>query len=903
MPNPVPEPPRWRRYLRLLGPDVAADIDDELRFHLEQRAAEYITQGMSSEDAERAARARFGDVAGVRRELMEHDRARDHSQKRRASMRDLIQDLRLALRGFRRTPGFFATTVVILTLGIGMSVAMFTIFRTVLVRELPVVDQDRVVVMWTYGADPTADLVSGTKDLSVLRRESRTMRDIAAVAHWPATPTPFAYGERSVELNRGMVTGNFFDVLGVRPALGRLLRPSDDELEGARSSLEKISESFHPLVLSYRAWRETFGGDSSVIGRHLVEPLAQEDFTIVGVAPPGFDYPAGAGYWIPMWSGWESEVQAFAVARLAPGATVAEARSEYFAIEKRLDEQRPRPLELHGAHAATFNETVLGDVRPVLVLLTAAVALLLLIACLNVGNLLLLRASSRTQEIAVRRALGASFGRIVRQLLVEAFAIATVGGVLGGLLAIALLRFLVAHAPPKLPRLDQIQLAGAPATTAVLVTTVAVLLFGLAPALLAARRNLASPLRLDSRAGGETRRGRRVRQSLVASQIALAVVMLAGAGLLARSLARLERQDTGFISDHLSVVWYSWNVRRYDSLPKMLALGDRLVQRIEDIPGVSSATQIVVPPMVGNGIWRVPIDTENRASDDATDRTFVAEFCGPECFRTFGIAQLRGRGFTAGDRQGAPLVAVVSESVARRLWPGQDPMGKRLRISVGSGYNLGGGDAWRTVVGVVGDTHLRTLREATPTVFFPSLQGFWQGHVAIRSSAKLAALVPALLAAGHDVDPGLELWHPQTMDEVLAEPLAQPRLSALLMSSFGLVALALAAIGLFGVMASLVHDRTREFGIRMALGATPGRVRREVLARAATVAGAGVAVGLAGAFAISHLMTSLLFQVSPTDPIALVGACVVLLAVAGAAAYLPARRATAIDPAEALRAD
>jgi predicted permease len=503
----------------------------------------------------------------------------------------------------------------------------------------------------------------------------------------------------------------------------------------------------------------------------------------------------------------------------------------------------------------------------------------------------------------VRRALGASFGRILRQLLVEAVAIAAAGGLLGGLLAVALLRLLVAHAPPKLPRLDEVQLAGAPVVTAVLVTAAAVLLFGLAPALLAARGDLASPLRLDSRTGSETRRRRIVRQTLVTSQIALAVLMLGGAGLLARSLARLERQDTGFESDHLSVAWYSWNVRRYDSWAKTLALGNRLVQRIQVIPGVTAATQIVVPPMVGNGIWQIAVATEEQAEvDDAADRTFSAEFCGPECFRTFGIPLLRGRGFTAADRDGAPLVAIVSESVARRLWPGQNPIGKRLRIPAAY-ESIAGGSGWRTVVGVAQDTHLRTLREATPMVYFPSLQGFWQGHIAIRSSAKLAALLPALRKAGHNVDPELEIWHPKTMDQVLAEPLAQPRLSALLMSSFGLVALLLAAIGLFGVMASLVHDRTREFGIRMALGATPGRIRKEVLARAGAVAGVGVVVGLIGALATSRLMTSLLFQVSPTDPVALVGACLVLLAVAGAAAYLPARRATAIDPVEALRAD
>lgn len=804
------------------------------------------------------------------------------------------QDLRLALRGFRRTPGFVATAVIILALGIGMSVAMFTLFRTVLARQLPVVDQDRAVVMWTYGADPTADVVTGTKDLSVVRQESRTMTAIAAVAHWPATSSPFEYGQSSIELKRGMVTGNFFEVLGVRPALGRLFNSGDDEPDGAFLAAPGTA---HALVLSYGAWRAKFGGDSSIIGRHLIEPLLRTDYRIIGVAPPGFDYPAGADYWIPMWAGWQSGVSAFAVARLAPGATPASARDEYLAIEQRLEPA----IGLRGAHVATFAETVLGNVRPVLVLLTAATALLLLIACLNVGNLLLLRASSRAREIAVRRALGAGVGDIARQLLVESIAIAAVGGVFGFGVAVALLRLLVAYAPANVPRLDEVQLAGAPVGAAALVALLTVLLFGVGPALVAARGDLLVPLRLDSRSGSETKRRRLVRQALVASQIALAMVMLGGAALLARSLARLERQDTGFVSDHLSVLWYSWDEHRYETDTTLVLLGDRLVHRIRAIPAVTAATQIVAPPMLGNGVWQFRFATEEQSADDPSKLPFIpVELCGPDFFRTFGVRIVRGRAFTERDDGSAPLVAIVSESAARRLWPGEDAIGKRIRDPSGG---ILGGDGWRTVVGVVHDTHLRTLREASPTVFLPSLQSFWQGYIAVRSNVELSALLPALRAAGRDVDPSLALWSPQTMDEILAKPLAQPRLGALLMSSFGAVALLLAAIGLFGVMAALVRDQTRELGIRMALGATPGRVRSEVLRRAGIIAGIGVVAGFVAALATSRLLTALLFQISPTDPVSLGAACLVLLGVAAAAAYLPARRATSIDPAQALRAE
>jgi predicted permease len=352
------------------------------------------------------------------------------------------------------------------------------------------------------------------------------------------------------------------------------------------------------------------------------------------------------------------------------------------------------------------------------------------------------------------------------------------------------------------------------------------------------------------------------------------------------------------------VLSYTWNAQRYDSTSTMVSLGDRLARRIRAIPAVAAATQVIIPPMLGNGVWQVRFGLEGQSDADAVNNPmFPTEMVGAEFFRTFGVRLLRGRAFTDGDDGSAALVAIVSESVARRLGPGDDPIGKRIRIPLASPEGIVGGDGWRTVVGVAHDTHLRTLRESSPMVFLPSLQGSWQGYIAIRSHVELSALLPALRAAGPDVDPDVALWNSRTMDQILSKPLAQPRLGALLMSSFGGVALLLAAIGLFGVMAALVRDRTRELGIRMALGATPGRVRADVLRRAGVIAGIGVIVGFVAALATSRLLTALLFHVSPTDPISLGMACVVLLGVAAAAAYLPARRATSIDPAQALRAE
>ena len=804
----------------------------------------------------------------------------------------LLRDARFAVRGFRRTPAFFITTVAILGLGIGMSVAMFTVFRTVLIRKLPVVDQDHAVVMWTYRGDPNSDVATGTKDLSVVRADSRTMRDIAGVAHWPAVPTPLRDNGRLIDLNRGMVTGNFFAVLGVRPAIGRLLTSNDDEPPSGSDSARTES-----LVLSWRAWHHTFGGDSSVLGRRLVDPYANVGYRIVGVTPAGFDYPANVDYWIPMWSGWQSGVSAFAVGRLKPGATVADAAAEYLGIERRLEPQ----AGFAGAHAATFADTVLGDVRPALVLLTCGVGLLLVISCLNVGNLMLLRASSRSHELDVRRALGAAPADVIRQLVVEAVLIAAAGGGAGLAVAAFLLAALGRFAPPNVPRLDEIQLAPTPIIVAIIVSSVAVLLFGIGPALLAARRTTTT-LRADARSGRETRRRRVARQSLVALQLALATVMLGGAALLARSLERLERQDTGFVSAHLSVFDVAFNGYKFGDMTKLAMEGDAVVRRIRQIPGITAATPIVAPPMLGNGVWIIRYQTDDLSMTDTAQFPIVpSEFGGAEYFKTFGIHIDRGRSFTDDDRATSALVAIVNESAARKLWPGQDPIGKRIRVPGKGG--LIGEDGWRTVVGVAHDTHLRTLRQVSPTVYLPAVQSYWQGFVAIRSSVPLGSLLPALRAAARDVDPSLEFNAARTMDEILDQPLAQPRVDTLLMSGFSIVALLLAAIGLFGVMASIVRDQTRELGIRIALGATPERVRRDVLARAATIAGIGLVSGFVVAAATSRLVTSLLFQVSPLDPLALGAACILLCIVAAVAAYVPARRATTINPVQALRSD
>ena len=797
-------------------------------------------------------------------------------------------DIRIALRGFRRSPSFTVTAVLILAIGIGMAVAMFTVFDAVVVRPLPVISPDRIVELYTYKGDPNTDYYVLREDLRKVAATSKTMRDVAGIAHWGAVPAPMVDGDRPVVLNRSLVTGNFFNLVGARALLGRLVQPSD-EAKGA----ELV------MVLSYGAWQKHFGSDSTVVGRRMLEPYSRKPYRVIGVARPGLEYPAAVDFWIPAWQP-SDRLSVIAVARLAPGATPRSAQSEFLTVMRGLSADR----EYDGAHVETFTQAVVGDVRPILAVLVAAVGLLLLIACVNVGNLLLLRAASRARELSVRRALGATYGDVVRQLVVESGLLGIAGGVLGLGTAAGLIKLLLAYAPPQLPRADVIGIMGTPVVLGIGVTLLAVLIFGVLPALVASRGELATPLRFDSRAGTETRARRRVRHALVASQVALALVMLAGATLLGRSLERLQGIALGYNPDRLSLLSIAFPGNAYtDSAgnidqPRLNALGDRLAPVFRAIPGVTSVTQMLVPPFLGTGIFVGRLDLEGQTPEEMKrNPVFPMEAGGADYFRLFGIPIRRGRAFTEADDETAEKVAVVSESAARRLWPNADPIGKRIRFWSADSTVL------RTVVGVAGDIHYRSLRESTPEVYLPWKQSYWQGAFAIRTSGSLASVLPALRRATADVNPDLTLWQADEMDDLLAQPLAQPRMSALLLAAFAFVSLLLAAIGLYGVMASSVRGSMRELGVRAALGASPERLRRGVLAQALAVTGAGALAGLVVALAASRLLTKLLFEVSPADPISMIGSALLLLAVALVAAYIPARHATRVDPVQALRSD
>ncbi|HEX3867993.1 MAG TPA: ABC transporter permease, partial [Gemmatimonadaceae bacterium] len=546
--------------------------------------------------------------------------------------------------------------------------------------------------------------------LDVLRRDSRTISAIGGAYHLGAIASPLRLDGKTLDLTSAYVTANIFDVLGVRPLLGRMLRPEDGDQDTPRV-----------IVLSYAAWRRMFGQDSNIIGRSFVAAYDGTRHTIVGVAPPGFEYPAGADAWQPFTRKLTAQVDI--VARLADGASLSSARADLLAIARRaspfVDSTNTafRPF-IADVDAHPFAQEVLGNVRPALVALTAAVGLLLLIACVNVGSLLIVRGAGREREFAVRRAIGASAFDLAAQLIVENTLLGLVGGLLGLLIAAMSLRVLLYAAPAQLPRTDVIRLGGAPLVIAVATTMLALLVFGLLPAFNATRASPSSALRSDARTGigiGQ----RRVRQWLVSSQIALAVVMVAGALLLGRSLAHLQSVDLGYVPEHLSLLRLDGPETMYASAERTLQFVNGLVAQVEAVPGVVAATMVQSPPFKGQSGFITKISKAELSQQELEASPFIPwEIAGPDYFRTFGIPIVRGRAFFPSDTKTDATVVIVSEALARRLWPGQNAVGKRMRYAADSARTA------FTVVGVAHDTHFRDLRQAAPVVYQTDVQSF-----------------------------------------------------------------------------------------------------------------------------------------------------------------------------------
>jgi len=781
-----------------------------------------------------------------------------------------------------------------MALGIGTTIAMFTLIQGVLLRPLPVQDQGRLIVAWTKLRSGTFDhWPFHVDDIEAMGRESRLFERVAGVSFQGAgTDVAVEHGEASY-IRTASVTGTFFAVLGVAPVLGRALEPADD-VAGA----EKV------LVITHGLWQRRYGGARDVIGRRLM--LSEHPFTIVGVMPSGLDYPRGV-------EGWTT-VEAHAmgifadavrqendmVGRLRPGVTRAQAIAELGGLVDRLEVARRRNARELSPVVRSFEEVVVGDVRPAMLILFAAVALVLLIASANVANLLLLRGEARRTELAVRAALGASRGRIAAQLLAESLLLAVASAAVGLAASRWVLQGSLALVPGGLPRVESVRIDGAVVLFTAAVAFLAAGLAGLAPALYATHTDLVAELRTGRQYG--TAGARHGRRALAGAQVSLAVAVVAASGLLTRSLLRLQHVELGLSAERVVVVALSIPPPKDGDRARYVRFHDAVVAQLEGIPGVEKATPINNPPLAGINGWDSPQSmTEGQTPDEAESNPSLSlESIYPSHFATLGVPIVRGREFTEADGEGAPEVAIVSADVAARLWPGEDPIGKRLRM--GNPTTNEPWQTWRTVVGVVNPIRYRELVVARATLYLPARQFIESaGALLLRT-----ALPPEALAAGvrervRAVDPTVRVMAVVPFRQFLEGPLARPRFHAFVIGLFGASALLLAVVGLYSVMAAYVRQRYPEIGIRVALGATASDVRRLVLGEGLRLAGLGAAIGLAGAVAGARVLRGLLFGVHPLDPVSLLGAVVLLVSASALACSLPAWRATRVDPAVVLR--
>jgi predicted permease len=871
---------------------AAREVDEEIAFHLAMREDRLRAAGLSDAEARSAARRRFGDVDRVAAACRVEDEARDRAIGRGEWLGSLRQDVRFALRGLARTPLTTAAALLTLALGVGATTAIFSVVYGVLVRPLPYRAPERLVALWETSTN-TGDAHNPVSVPHFQDWVARTKSFDGAIAY--AFNRFTLSGDGVPEQVRGaMLWGDVPRVLGVRPILGRTV-----ELRDARD---------YVVVLGEGLWRRRFGADQAVLGRSI--RLAGVPFTVVGVMPASFRFGApDVELWTsyglilnpspsrPPWVANRGGRFQRVVARLAPGVAPAAARAELASVTRRLAEEYPNDDAGGGAALVPLREELVGDVRPALLVLFGAVSCVLLIACANVAHLLLARATTRERELAVRAALGAGRGRVARQLLTESLALSALGGLLGVPLAYAGVAALGRLAGSAVPRLDDVRVDGwALAFTAAAVCVTGVLA-GLAPALRASRRAVAVTVREGARGTSQGRRQHALRGSLVAAEVALSLVLLVAAGILLRSYGRLRAVDPGVRVDGVLTAVVVASLTKYEDAPRRVALFERVLERVAVVPGVRAVGSCdCVPPDRNQQSGTVLVD----GADPAATRPVVEQTrVGGSYFAALGIPVRAGRAFTPADRADAPPVAVVNETFARRVLGLTDParaVGRRLTMD----------DArWLTVVGVVGDVHYAGLAAPVePAIFYHFAQDPAPGtNLFVRTEGDPTRLVPSLRRALVEIDPDLPLSQPRALETAVLDSIAAPRFQTTLLALFGAVALALAIVGVYGVVAFGVTQRQREMGVRLALGAARPDLLRLVVAQAMRPVWAGLALGLAGAAAGATLLGRFVYATSVREPTTYAAVAGALAAVAAAAAYLPARRAAASDPVSVLRAD
>ncbi|MGH2779911.1 MAG: ABC transporter permease [Thermoleophilaceae bacterium] len=808
-------------------------------------------------------------------------------------MEALLQDLRYAARSLRKSPGFTAVAVLTLALGIGATTAIFVAVNAVLLEPLPYPDSHELVRIydnwrgepWTVSPPNFMDYRSETDafaDMTGYHRASFTMTDP---------------GEAE-ELSGARVTGGFFRVLGAQPAIGGGIDRSHETVGNDRVA-----------VLGDGLWHRRFGGDPNVVGRTI--ELDGEAYTVLGVAPSGFDHPTGAELWVPRSFTADALTERGAhyldvVGRLAPGATIERAQADLAALSRRLAKEYPDANGEVSALGVPMLEAAVGDYRGALLILLGAVGLLLLIACVNVANLALARASGRRRELAIRAALGAGRLRLARESLSENFLVALLGGALGFLLALWGADALAALQEDRIPRLGEIGLDGRVLLFAGGLVMLTGALFGLLPAIReSGHADLSGALKEGTAGAGRGQSAGRLRASLVIAQVALAVVLVAGAGLLMRSFVNLRQVDPGFRTERILAFDLSLPEARYTEPYQARDFFAELLDEIETLPGVEEAAGISGLPLSGAGysISVEELDGGPAYTDPAESKNVQVRVATAGYFRLMGIDLLRGRGFTSSDGPDVEPVAIVNESAAGLLWGREDVVDRSLEL--GTRLGLDGEHVGGRIVGVVSDTReYGPAEEPVPTVYAVHAQFPDDGlTIVARSSSGPNALVRPIRRLIDARDPDLAMVNVETLERLMDEAIANPRFYTLLLGIFAWSALLLAAVGIYGVMAYTVEQRAREMAIRRALGASGARVLRLVLESAGLLALLGIAIGLLGAFGLTRVMHGLLYGVSATDPATLAVAVAILFAVALLASWLPARRAMRVEPVDALRAE
>jgi putative ABC transport system permease protein len=784
-----------------------------------------------------------------------------------------MSDFRFAIRAFWRTPGFTAIAVLTLALGVGATTAIFSIVNAVLLRPLPFANADRLVVARLSLPD--------YRDI----RTSLTAFDGTAV--WATNMYNVRTGGESQQVLGAVISRELMPLLGVEPLLGRTFTEEDERQD--------------TLILGYGLWQSRFGGDPSVLGRSV--DLSGTSYTVIGVAPAWFSFPSSEfQVWAPIAridtmapaQAKNRGLRIFnALALLKPGTTVQQAQAQAAAQSTVLARAYPESNEGVTITFAPLYERLVGEARPGLRVLLATVGLLLLIACANVANLMLARTTTRERELAIRAALGAGRGRLIGEVLLESLLLAAAGGALGLLIAVWGVDALPGLLASRLPRADTIQIDATVLIFALGTTLLTALCFGLAPAIHATAGPLGS-LKDSGRAIAGSGRGRRVRHTIAIAEVALAVVVIVGAALLVRSFLTLTGRDPGFAADGL----LSFNVQLITQPdgPARARLAGQMLERVAALPGVSSAgASTGFPPVTPQRGTRFEIEGRTLTPEESGSLFMAAT---PGYFRTIGTPVLRGREIERTDAAGAPAVVLINQTLASVLFPGGDAIGKRLRL-----VNPEHSNEWRTIVGVVGDVKYRGLEsDVLPAIYtsFAQTPFMWL-YVMVRSNdASLAASIRTTVAS---IDSSISAANLRPMNDVVSQTVAEPRFRTVLVASFALLALILAAIGIYGVIAYSVAQRTHEIGIRMALGAGGSNVVALVLKEGLLLAGIGVALGLGGAALLTRLMSSLLVGIAPRDPVAFGAAAAILLAVAALACYVPARRAVRVNPITALRSE